>query len=161
MGLSENEPFTKYLRALYREPTARVKGGNVCWPFQVGVRQGCPLSPILFSVFINDLLIGNEELGVSVAGMKEKVSGLLFADDVALLAENAENLQKLVTNTEHWAQTWEMEINPAKCGAFQTLLGEETTGLMTQSGEIPWVEEYRYLGVIFGRKNNRESRNKV
>ncbi|OIR55748.1 MAG: uncharacterized protein A8A55_3506, partial [Amphiamblys sp. WSBS2006] len=31
----------------------------------------------------------------------------------------------------------------------------------TQSGEIPWVEEYRYLGVIFGRKNNRESRNKV
>ena len=62
-----------------------------------GVRQGCPISPILFSVFVNGL----------IKEMREKVQGgvkvgdrvvqmLLFADDVVLLAESPEQLQEML-----------------------------------------------------------------
>lgn len=45
-----------------------------------GVRQGCPVSPTLFNVYISDLEKEAEVLG------KRKVRSLMYADDVALLA---------------------------------------------------------------------------
>jgi len=47
-----------------------------------GVRQGCPLSPILFNLFINDIFNSCNKLGVSIDN--NKCCGGLFADDIAL-----------------------------------------------------------------------------
>ena len=57
-----------------------------------GVAQGCSLSPILFSVFINDLLKEVEKLGYTLG----KVGGMLFADDFVGLSDSKEQLQKLI-----------------------------------------------------------------
>ena len=60
-----------------------------------GVAQGCSLSPILFSVFINYLLkeVEKAELGIHLE--LGKIWGILFADDLVGVSDSKEQLQKL------------------------------------------------------------------
>ena len=60
--------------------------------------QGCSLSPILFSVFINDLLkdVEQAELGIQLSSGK-RVGGMLFADDFVGVSDSRESPQKLTS----------------------------------------------------------------
>ena len=62
--------------------------------------QGCSLSPILFSVFINDLLkeVEQAELEIQLSSGKT-FGGMLFADDFVGVSDSKESLQKLI---DHW-----------------------------------------------------------
>ena len=57
------------------------------------VKQGCPLSPTLFIIFNNDLVLKlrNSELGLNIG--RDVLCSLLYADDVALCAESENDLQ--------------------------------------------------------------------
>ena len=62
------------------------------------IEQGdCSLSPILFSVFVNDLLkeVKQTGLGIQLSSGKT-VGGMLFADDFVGISDSKENLQKLL-----------------------------------------------------------------
>ena len=55
-----------------------------------GVRQGDTLSPTLFGLYINDLVL---ELNKTGSGVSLSISSLLYADDLAIIAETEEGLQ--------------------------------------------------------------------
>ena len=59
--------------------------------------QVCSLFPILFSVFINDLLkeVEQAELGIQLSSGKT-FGGMLFADDFVGVSDSKESLQKLI-----------------------------------------------------------------
>ena len=61
-----------------------------------GVAQGCSLSPILFSVFINGLLkeVEQAELGIELSN-GAIIGGMLFADDFVGVSDSGEELQML------------------------------------------------------------------
>ena len=79
-----------------------------------GVRQGDPLSPSLFSLFINDLIkdIKRSNLGVSIGN--DKVSILAYADDIVLLAESEAELQRQLDILYEWCGKWKMQVNDSK-----------------------------------------------
>eukprot|EP00983_Pelagomonas_calceolata_P010633 344019-Pelagomonas_calceolata.AAC.1 len=54
-----------------------------------GVKQRCPLSPLLFSIYVNDLgCITEGEIGVVTGLPNFRVSNMLCADDLALTAQS-------------------------------------------------------------------------
>ena len=67
-----------------------LKNDNITDLFSVekGVKQGCILSPMLFSMFINDLAHYINSLGTGIECGDVRLAILLFADDIALMAES-------------------------------------------------------------------------
>ena len=74
-----------------------------------GVAQGCSLSPILFSVFINDLLKEVELTGLGILLNSDKtVGGMLFADDFVGISDSKESLQKLIDVVYSYCSKWRL-----------------------------------------------------
>ncbi|OMJ27301.1 LINE-1 retrotransposable element ORF2 protein, partial [Smittium culicis] len=94
------------IKGVYDAPKIAVRVGNeVSSPteYLCGVRQGCPASPILFKLYINDIFRGVR--GVRVSGLTSRVPGLLFADDAVLLAESSADLQAALDIITEWSDT--------------------------------------------------------
>lgn len=149
-----------FIESLYRGSTMRVVvGGLVSEPFplQRGVRQGCPLSPVLFDIFIDDILDQLRGKGVAVQGIDYKIPGLAFADDLALIASKASRLSDMLGIADNWGMEWEMCFGIPKCGIIPIGASRATvqnpdahpaTWNWTLQGEkVPIVLEYEYLGV--------------
>ena len=75
--------YLKTVKAIYDKPTANIilNGEKLkTFPLRSGIRQGCPLSPLLFNIVLEVLATAIRE------GKEVKLS--LFADDVILYIEN-------------------------------------------------------------------------
>jgi len=123
-------------------------------PLERGVRQGCPLSPILYIVAFDPVLRWLERSGLGYRFAAEpslRVAQLGFADDVVLLAESMEAASRstaMLCKFGHYAGTG---LNPDKCAALVIARGEEhpDEAVLTQDGLIPGVKRgggYHYLG---------------
>ncbi|GFU50714.1 retrovirus-related Pol polyprotein from type-2 retrotransposable element R2DM [Trichonephila clavipes] len=84
-----------------------------------GVKQGCPLSGILFNLSIDKVLHTIQE-------NREDGAVLAFADDLVLLADGAE-LQVMINTTAHELEALCLSLNPRKCATLH-LSGVSPTG---------------------------------
>ena len=93
----------------------RLNGFKTDW-FTVtcGLKQGCNISTILFNFYINDVVekIKATDKGIDIG--EEKVSVLLYADDLVLLAPSASDLQVTLDELHVWCDENKMTINEDK-----------------------------------------------
>ena len=63
-------------------------GAGRSYPFEVscGLRQGCILCPLLFSLFINSIVARLKEAEVRMKCGSKLISMLLYADDAVIFA---------------------------------------------------------------------------
>lgn len=142
------------LMALYENVKCcvRVNGSFTDWfPVDTGVKQGCILSPILFAMYINDLTIAIKVLGKGVSTDSEKISILLYADDVVLLSDTEQGLQDMLSLVHSWCQQWKLSINVEKTKVVHFRNpAVPITKFTFLCGPHPLevTKEYKYLGLV-------------
>lgn len=149
--------FLRFIKNMYKNSIMTVRAGGYLgnsFRMKRGTRQGCPLSPLLFILFINHILKGAASVGVKVPGLfQDKCDGGLYADDVIALVETAKAAQEVCTHIYEWGQQWGMELGIGKCGVMcwsdsvEVKAAHDSMTYNTPAGEIPKVKEYKYLGI--------------
>ena len=88
--------------------------GNNLFMSNCGLLQGESTSPILFSLFINDLelFLDNSQIGTTIQGLCMKL--LMFADDAAIFSETREGLQAGLDNLHSFCSKWGLIVNVNK-----------------------------------------------
>lgn len=148
--------FLNMIKYIYRNSEISIlAGGKTTCHFGMlrGTRQGCPLSPLLFIIFVNSLLRESTAGGVDVPGTGKRCQGAQYADDVVVLEETKENAQSFCQRIYEWGQEWGIELGLKKCGVilFSDKKNEQDMHKKTvyscTDGVLPTVEEYKYLGI--------------
>ena len=128
---------------------------SISIPFQstVGLKQGCNLSPLLFNIFINDLVVElNTTEGDAPLLGQSPVGCLLYADDLILISESKTGLQKSLDNLESYIKKWFLEVNlsKTKCLTFSKGHSKKNKNQWALGDkQLESCESYCYLGVVF------------
>ena len=109
--------FYAVIKNMYSKIEVAVQRDEVMSPYfhsKVGVRQGDNLSPTLFNVFSNDIpmLFGPECCPANFGDLP--ISCLMYADDLVVLSESTNGLQRATDKLSRWCKTWALEIKISK-----------------------------------------------
>ena len=91
--------FSKIIRSLqlsYENTTSKIFYSNTfseSFNVDLGVKQGCILSPFLFAMYLNDL---NDSLPGGVVVDKIHIEVLLYVDDIVILSDSSPQLHDLI-----------------------------------------------------------------
>lgn len=146
--------FYKAINSIYRDSVSSIRLNDLTtnvFNVSCGVRQGDVLSPTLFSIMINDLAIGINNLNLGVKCGDAIISLLMYADDLALIAESPENLQKMLDYLFSWCRKWRMKVNSQKTKVvhFRKKRKRLTDFIFHYNTDvIEKVPHYRYLGLF-------------
>ena len=116
--------YVNIIKAIYNKPTANIIFNGVklkAFPLKSGIRQGCPLSPLLFNIVL--------EVSHSLRNQRRKRneknpdwkrrSKTLFADDMILYIENPKDTtRKLLELINEFSKVAGYKINMQKSLAF-------------------------------------------
>lgn len=130
----------------------------------IGVRQGENLSPILFSLFLNDLeqfLASNGIDGITCKGhelddefgMYLKIFLLLYADDTIIICENEQDLHKALNVFNEYCKEWKLTVNVKKTKVviFSKRKTMPNVNFKLNNILLEIVNEYKYLGIFMSR----------
>jgi hypothetical protein len=134
----------------------KVNGDLTEWfTIETGVRQGCVLSPLLYALFINGLVkeINALHLGIDISEKGQKLSTLLYADDIVLITDDRYKLQQMLDTVTKYAQKWRFELNPKKSEVVVFGVKYPPRNVIWRLGQynIKQVTRYKYLGIELTR----------
>ena len=154
-GISEN--FIKLLKDMHEKTETSVRTNkNVGKPIKTerGTPQGCCISPASFLLFADHML---RELNLmqlayplgwnSVTSM-EDTAVLMYCDDLVIICDDADKMQRMIDRCEEIIKSIEMEANVKKCAAMHMdHINNAPTESFTWGGKpIPMPKDYKYMG---------------
>ena len=116
-----------------------------------GIRQGDGLSPILFSLFMNDLpqyLKESKSPGVMLGN--RTINCLMYADDLLIISPSPEGLQQSLNVIQRHAQQWKLKLNTKKSNIIifsGNGQNKNNIDFKYNNETLPVVDKQTYLGI--------------
>ena len=134
----------------YTRQKARVLWGQHMSKYFIlsnGVKQGGVLSPRLFTMYIDSLLIELKKSGYGCHINGTFMGALSYADDITLLCPSLKGLNKMLSICSSFAVKYDITFNSKKteCIKFGKTLRDCETALLNGI-KIKWVNKIRHLG---------------
>lgn len=152
-----NDMFISMIKAVYCniESVLKINGG-LCAPFKVerGVRQGCPMSGMLYSLAIEPLLqkLRIHLKGLSFPDCNNSLHLSAYADDVIVFVNEKEDVIKLEKIVNDFKLVSSAKVNWRKSEAI--MVGSWSGDLPALPGGLIWKRGgLKYLGVYLGNEN--------
>ncbi len=128
---------------------------SLCFGRSSGTRQGSPLSPFLFSVYIDSVLCSLSSCSVGCRIRGRIISYLVYADDIVLLAPSWHGLQSLMHVLAHGVKAKDLLINykKTKCMIFQPYYKKfrflaNIPNFQMDNNVIEFCDNYKHLGHV-------------
>ena len=147
--------FLKILIQIYKDHKVFVRlSDGLLQPITttIGLKQGCCLSGLLFNLFVNKLPSIFDQSCDPVTILDEKVSCLLWADDLLIMSRSAIGLQNAISKTKSFYDSLGLEVNKQKSkvmilnGRGLKLDKVPEHQFYIGSDHIQVVDTYQYLG---------------
>ena len=128
-----------------------------------GIPQGDSLSPTLFCLYMNDLLIElekNLDAIDPISIMHTKLASLIYADDILLMSNSKKGLMKQIQIVQNYCIENCLSINfdKTKIMIYNDLKNYSHVEIRTSESTttIEVVNEYKYLGVFFSKDDRKQ-----
>ena len=148
--------FVRLLKDMYSRLQACIRlpnGISTPFPSNVGLRQGCNLSPALFNIFVNDLISDLTNEGTDAPRLDQlSVNCLLYADDLVIVSESHTGLQNSMDIIEAFTKKWHLQVNISKTKCLMFSRGRKPTverPFLLGNTTIENCKSYCYLGTVF------------
>ena len=157
--------FQATCEEIYSNATEKIQTkGGLTNDIQItrGIKQGCPLSPLLFNLVLEGIIPLLEETnkgGYRFTG-GATVQVLAYADDLCIFGHTKEDIQQKLDKLHKFTEWAGMSFNPSKCGSLSTINNKgrkyvESFQPKLNRDLIPalkWDDHYKYLGIESGRE---------
>ena len=122
----------------------------------IGLKQGCNLSPILFNIFINDLNEIFDKTFCQPAKIKNlTLNNLLYADDLVLVSETSSGLQNCLDRLQEYCDKWRLRMiafyNHVKTSESPIIIDSLKLSVeLNEEGKTSWFTSVKKIAEALG-----------
>ena len=146
---------------MYETVKARIRteeGYTEAFDCPVGLKQGCMLSPVIFSIFVNELTKlreNSDKHGIQLFPEITEIFLFLFADDIALISDTIQSLKRQLKILEKFCEMYKMIVNVIKTKIMVFRLGgrlHANEKFFYKGIQLEIVNGFQYVGLLFTPK---------
>ena len=150
----------RIVRNLYYEQTSAVRVEDELTEYvdiKRGVRQGCVMSPVLFSLYAEIIMREIDDMeGIRIGG--QNVNNVRYADDTVLIADSEDKLQRIVERVNAGGEAMGLKINRNKTECMvMSRRSAPTCNISIGNETIQQVNKFKYLGSTITEDGRCES----
>ena len=154
-----NDNLIRTIECLYNKATSAVYSDSNIGEWHrttIDVRQGCPLSPTLFNIFLKRIMADALEDHKGPVSIGERtITNLRFADDIDGLAGQEQELVKLVNHLEEESRAYGTQISAEKTQLMTNNTNGISTDITIDNKKLETVCSFKYLGAIVSDEGSK------